>query len=138
MHDPAVRAGDRFAPRRGVPEAAADRAAPRNLYLYAVCLITLVVSVFAAVQLVRGTVEIFYPEADSASFGWTAYTPLETEFGGAQFLSEEQLTDVHRRPGILDVVSAGTTLLLAGGVYAYHWRRVQSKQPHLDADAPAS
>ena len=38
-----------------------DRVTLRNLYLYLVCLIALVISIFAAVSLVRSTVELLYP-----------------------------------------------------------------------------
>ena len=41
---------------------ATDRLTLRNVYLYLVCLITLVVSLFAAVSLVRSTVGLFYPD----------------------------------------------------------------------------
>ena len=42
--------------------AAQDRLTLRNVYLYLVCLITLVVSIFAAVQLVRSVVGLVYPD----------------------------------------------------------------------------
>ncbi len=40
---------------------AQDRLTLRNAYLYLVCLITLVVSLFAAVSLVRSVVGLAYP-----------------------------------------------------------------------------
>ena len=51
---------------------AADRLTLRNVYLYLVCLITLVVSLFAAVSLVRSTVGLFYPDP-----GYYGYYPYE-------------------------------------------------------------
>ena len=38
-----------------------ERLTLRNVYLYLVCLVTLVISVFAAVNLVRNTVALLYP-----------------------------------------------------------------------------
>jgi hypothetical protein len=107
--------------------AAQDRPDPRTVYLYLVCLAMVVVGVLAAVQLVRSTMAIVYPDV-TPSFTWTAYTPLEEvsgeqRGGGEQFLSEEQLAQVakeSRRPAIRDAVTAGTALLLAGVVFALH------------------
>lgn len=97
-----------------------SRSTARTVYLYAVCLGMLVIGVLAVVLLVRSTLAIAYPDV-TPSFSWTAYTPLE-------FLSHEQASavaeDVQRRPAIRDAVTAGTALLLAGGVFAVHWRQV--------------
>ena len=115
--------------------AVQDRPNPRTVYLYLVCLAMVVVGVLAAVQLVRSTMAIAYPDV-TPSFTWTAYTPLdevsgEQQVGGEQYLSDEQLSQVaresQRRPAIRDAVTAGTALLLAGVVFALHWRRVRSE-----------
>ncbi|MDK3256679.1 hypothetical protein [Blastococcus capsensis] len=107
-----------------------DRLTLRNVYLYLVCLITLVVSIFAAVQLVRSAVGIFYPDP-----GFYGYYPVDTP-GGPSGLDEEEIrrqeqlaADSQRRHEILDVVGSGTTLLIAGPLYVYHWRRVQAELP---------
>ncbi len=109
-----------------------DRVTVRNLYLYLVCLVTLVVSLFAAVQLVRSTVALAYPDP-SGYYGYYGY-PVPAEDGSVAELSEEEqqrqeelARDSARRQSVLDVVSAGTTLLIAGPLYVYHWRRVQSE-----------
>ncbi len=104
--------------------AGQDRMTPRNLYLYLVCLIALLVGLFAAVQLVQSAIGIAYPDA-GASFGWTAYTPLDEASG---YLSEEQTNEAQRRHEIKETVTAGATLLLAGGIYVLHWRRVQRER----------
>ena len=110
--------------------AVPDRMTPRNLYLYLVCLIMLLVGIFAAVQLVQSAIGIAFPDADP-SFGWTAYTPLDEEAG--YLFSEEGL----RQQEIKDTVTAGITLLLAGAVYFVHWRRVQAERTLPAAAAPA-
>jgi hypothetical protein len=112
--------------------AVQDRTTPRNVYLYLVCLITLLVSLFAVVQLVRSAIGIAYPETDG-SFGWTAYTPLDE---ASQYLSEGQTTDVQRRHEIKEAVTSGVTLLLAGGLFVVHWRRAQAERALPAAAAP--
>ncbi len=115
-----------------------DRLTLRNAYLYLVCLITLVVSLFAAVQLVRSAVGIFYPDP-----GYYGYYPADSPDGPGnldedEIRRQEQLAeDSQRRQEILDVVGSGTTLLIAGPLYVYHWRRVQSELPRSGQASPA-
>ena len=123
---------------------AQDRLTLRNAYLYLVCLITLVVSIFAAVQLVRGVVALAYP--DPGAYGYYGFpTPVE---GGDPPISEEEMRrqeeiarDSQRRNDILGLVGSGATLLIAGPVYLYHWRRIQTERPAQAGaeavDAPA-
>ena len=101
-----------------------DRMTPRNLYLYLVCLVMLLVGVFAAVQLVRSAIGIAYPEAP-ASFEWTAYTPIDEASGS---LASDAVENEQRRQEVKETVAAGTALLLAGGLYVVHWRRVQAER----------
>lgn len=105
-----------------------DRTTLRSVYLYLVCLITLVMVIFAAVSLVRNAVQLAYP--DRGSF---AYEPV---YGpeGKEGLSEpdraareEAYQDSERRRAVLGLVGAGTMLAIAGPGYLYHWRRVQAE-----------
>lgn len=106
--------------------AVSERLTLRNLYLYLVCLVTLVISVFAAVSLVRSTVALLYPDP-GFSFG----PPVEsTELSEEELLRQQELArDSERRFTVLELVGSGTTLLIAGPLYLYHWRRVQSELP---------
>ena len=118
--------------------ALSDRVTVRNLYLYLVCLVTLVVSLFAAVQLVRSSVGLLYPEPA----GWYGhYAPPEDPASGMteeeRQRQEELARDSQRRQSVLDVVGAGATLLIAGPLYVYHWRRVQSELPARGQPDPA-
>ncbi|MCW2742241.1 MAG: hypothetical protein JWR45_2663 [Blastococcus sp.] len=120
--------------------ALSDRLTVRSLYLYLVCLVTLVVSLFAAVQLVRGTVALLYP--DPAGFGYHGYAlPVEQPGDGGtvdpqERERQEQLArDSARRQSVLDVVGSATTLLIAAPLYVYHWRRVQTELPARAAPA---
>lgn len=116
--------------------AASDRLSLRELYLYLVCLVTLVISLFAAVSLVRSVVELAYP--DPGAYGW--YAPGETsELDEAERARQEELArDSQRRSAVLGLVSAGTTLAIAAPVYVYHWRRVQEERGRQRQDAPAA
>jgi hypothetical protein len=111
--------------------SAQDRLTLRNVYLYLVCLITLVVAIFATVSLVRGVVALAYPDP-----GYYGYYPYESPDGSGQRPSEEEIArqqqlaeDSQRRQALLDVVGSAATLLIAGPLYVYHWRRVQAELP---------
>lgn len=102
-----------------------DRLSLRNIYLYLVCLITLIISIFAAVQLVRNTVELVYP--DPGYYGYVDKEPGLAEQQREEL--EQQAKDSQRRMAVLGLVTSGTTLLIAVPVYAYHWRRIQKELP---------
>jgi hypothetical protein len=115
--------------------SAQDRLTLRNVYLYLVCLITLVVAIFAAVSLVRSIVALAYP--DPNAYGYYGYYPPEPGMEGEgstisdeeRERQEQQAEDSARRQALLDVVGSATTLIIAAPVYVYHWRRVQSELP---------
>lgn len=107
--------------------AAQERLTLRNLYLYLVCLFTLVISIFAAVNLVRGTVELLYPDPGYYGYESIARDSAITEEEARR--QEEAARDSQRRQSVLGLVGAGTTLLFAGPIYLYHWRRVQKELP---------
>jgi hypothetical protein len=106
--------------------AATDRLTLRNLYLYLVCLITLIIAIFAAVNLVRTTVELLYPDP-----GYYGIVPAKEPGVSAedQRRLEQAGRDSQRRQAVLGLVGSGTMLLIAVPVYAYHWRRVQTELP---------
>ncbi len=91
----------------------ANRLSLRELYLYLVCLVTLVISLFAAVSLVRSAVELAYP--DPGAYGWIAPPEAGGEFDEAERTREEELVrDSQRRSAVLGLVTAGTTIAIAG------------------------
>ena len=107
--------------------ALSERFSLRNLYLYLVCLITLVISIFAAVNVVRGAAELLYPDPGYYGFDAPAKEPgLSAE---EQRRREQAARDSQRRQAVLGLVGSGTLLLIAGPVYVYHWRRVQTERP---------
>ncbi|MCV2490870.1 hypothetical protein OF117_16060 [Geodermatophilus sp. YIM 151500] len=103
-----------------------ERLTIRSLYLYLVCLVTLVITIFATVNLVRGVVEVAYP--DPGYFGYVAPVEGEPAPSEAEIRRQEELAErSQRRQAVLGLVGSGTTLLIAAPVYLYHWRRVQSE-----------
>ncbi|HTJ31904.1 MAG TPA: hypothetical protein VL738_01610 [Dactylosporangium sp.] len=115
--------------------AAQERFSLRNLYLYLVCLITLVISIFAVVNVVREAVELFYPDP-----GYYAQVPVKEPTTGAEEQQRLQraMRDSQRRQTVLGLISSGALLLIAGPVYAYHWRRIQAELPSRPAPPEGS
>jgi hypothetical protein len=107
--------------------ASHDRLSLRNLYLYLVCVITLVISIFAAVSVVRNTVELLYPDPGYYGFEVPPKEPGVT--AEEQQRRQRAAVESQRRQAVLGLVSSGTLLLLAVPLYAYHWRRVQAERP---------
>jgi hypothetical protein len=109
-----------------------ERLSLRNLYLYLVCLITLIITIFATVNLVRSAAELLYPDP-----GYYGAEPIRVEPDGTESqLSVEDRERLEkagrysqRRQAVLGLIGSATTLLIAGPVYAYHWRRVQTELP---------
>jgi uncharacterized membrane protein len=110
--------------------AVQERLTLRNMYLYLVCLITLIISIFAAVNLVRSTTELLYPDP-----GYYGAEPIIRDADGTTVSEEERerlaqaARDSQRRQAVLGLVTSATTLLIAVPVYVYHWRRIQTELP---------
>ncbi len=101
----------------------------RNIYLYVVCLITLVMVILATVQVVRSAVELIYPEPEQPSVPRLVAPgerPIDPE-AEAQ-LAEEQRAVQRQwnvRNAVLNLVRNGAMLLVAGPLYLYHWRKIE-------------
>ena len=105
----------------------------RNLYLYLVCLITLVISIFAAVQVVRSAVELAYPDP-----GYYAAPAKESGVSDEEFARQRKSgEDSQRRNAVLGLVGSATTLLITVPLYRYHWRRIERELPSTPAVAGA-
>jgi hypothetical protein len=115
--------------------ASQERLTLRNLYLYLVCLIMLVISIFAAVGLVRNTAELLYP--DPGYYGFEAPGKEPGVNAQDQQRRQEAARDSQRRQAVLGLVGSGALLLIAGPLYAYHWRRVQTERPSGSPQPPA-
>ena len=95
---------------------------PRNIYLYLVCLITLVITIFALTNAVRSTVDLAYPEPAPI-----AVPRLPEEVNGDTGQQEEQVEFQRRwsqRQAVLSLVGNGALLAVAVPLYLYHWRAI--------------
>jgi hypothetical protein len=90
----------------------------RSLYLYAVCLITLMVCLFSLVSAIRNGINAIYP--DPAYVDPYATTPKIDPVKVA-----EQIKNQNQRQGIKSLIDSMTTLIIAGPLYLYHWRLVR-------------
>ena len=87
----------------------------RSLYLYAVCLITLMVCLFSLVSLIRSGVNVAYPDPAYVDPSATAPTVDSAVIA-------EQVKDQNQRQAVKSMIDAVTTLIIAGPLYVYHWR----------------
>jgi hypothetical protein len=113
---------------------AKDRWSLRNIYLYLVCLITLIMVIVATVGLVRSTVELVYPDP-----GYYYSAPIDK--GGTDERTQEDIDaertsqlEQSRRQAILNLVGNAAMLLVAGPLYIYHWRKIEVE--HVDRPEP--
>jgi hypothetical protein len=87
----------------------------RSLYLYAVCLITLMVCLFSLVSLIRNGVNVVYPDP--------AYVdPYASAPKVDSAVVADQVKDQNQRQAVKSMIDAVTTLIIAGPLYVYHWR----------------
>lgn len=115
---------------------ASSRWSLRNIYLYLVCLITLIMVIVSVVGLVRDTVRLIYPEV-----GYYYETPVDK--GGTNGLTEEEITKQReldrqraQQQAVYSIVGNAAMLLVAGPLYVYHWRKIEVE--HTDStDTPA-
>jgi hypothetical protein len=118
--------------------SSSDRADLRSVYLYLVCLITLVLVIFATVSAVRNTVQLLYPGPSPFAFEPAFGPDGKVELSPAE---EKRREDAHReaerRSAVLGLVGAGTMLAIAAPAYLYHWRRVQAELGRTVAPPPA-
>lgn len=102
-----------------------ERLSIRNIYLYLVCLISLVIAIFAAVNLVRSAVELAYPDP-----GYYGYVEKDSSLTAEELADQQQAAeDSQRRQAVLGIVGSATTLAIVAPLYVYHWRRIQAELP---------
>ncbi len=97
-----------------------DRIDWRALYLYAVCLITMLVCLFSVVSFIRNGVSFVYPDPGF-------FDPNATGGKAAIDLARSaQLTQSHRQ-SIVGMVDGVTTFIVAAPLYYYHWNLVRKE-----------
>ena len=87
----------------------------RSLYLYAICLITLMVCLFSLVSFIRSGVNVAYPEPAYVD-PYAAAPKVNSAVIAAQVKGQNQ------RQTVKSMIDAVTTLIIAGPLYIYHWR----------------
>jgi predicted DNA repair protein MutK len=113
---------------------AKDRWSLRNIYLYLVCLITLIMVIVAVVGLVRSTVELLYPDP-----GYYMAEPVKGEDRSAEDIEKEREYQLasSRRYAVLNLVGNVAMLLVAGPLYVYHWRKIEVEHTTATDVTPA-
>ena len=90
----------------------------RSLYLYAVCLITLLVVLFSTVALINAIMNAVFP--DSAYVD--VYANPENA-PSADLLAQQEENNQIR--AIKNIFSSFTTIAIAAPLYLYHWRQTK-------------
>ncbi|MRS12821.1 MAG: hypothetical protein EG823_07090 [Actinobacteria bacterium] len=117
---------------------ASSRWSLRNIYLYLVCLITLIMVIVSVVGLVRSTVELVYPDP-----GYYYDVP-KTEGGTSDRTAEDIAAEREsqeassRRYAILELVGNAAMLFVAGPLYLYHWKKIEVEHVEKPEAPPVS
>ena len=95
-----------------------DRIDWRSLYLYAVCLITLLVVLFSIVSLINAIMNAVFPDP--------AYTDVYSKpenSPSADLLNQQERNNQIR--AIKSIFTSLTTIVVATPLYLYHWRQTK-------------
>ena len=98
-----------------VVEIRNDRVDWRSLYLYAVCLITLLVTLFATVSLINSIMNAVFPDPAYID----VYAKPEN-MPSAELLAQQDESNQIR--ALKSIFTSFTTIAIAGPLYLYHWR----------------
>jgi len=95
-----------------------DRIDWRSLYLYAVCLITLLVVLFSIVSLINAIVNAVFPDPAYVD----VYSKPENT-PSADLLDQQERSNQIR--AIKSIFTSFTTIAVAAPLYLYHWRQTK-------------
>ena len=95
-----------------------DRIDWRSLYLYAVCLITLLVILFSTVSLINAIMNSIFPDP----FYIDVYAKPENAPSAAALAQQEENNQIQ---AIKNIFSSFTTIAIAAPLYLYHWRQTK-------------
>ena len=101
-----------------VVEVRNDRVDWRSLYLYAVCLITLLVVLFSTVALINSIMNAVFPDPAYID----VYTKPENA-PSAELLAQQEKSNQIR--AIKSIFTSFSTVAIALPLYLYHWRWVR-------------
>ena len=111
----------------------------RNIYLYIVCLITLIMVIVGAAGTVRTIVEFIYPDPGGAMFFPSKVEPSKRDAEIAEFEEQQELQRAQStRQSALNLAGNIALVVIAGPLYVYHWRKIESeKDVRVEATEPA-
>ena len=90
----------------------------RSLYLYAVCLVTLLVVLFSTVSLVNAILDAVFPDPAYVD----PYLKVENAPDPALLQLQE---DNNQRQALKNIFTTFSTIAIATPVYLYHWRQAR-------------
>ena len=90
----------------------------RSLYLYAVCLITLMVVLFSTVALINSIMNAVFPDPAYID----VYAKPENA-PSAELLAQQK--DNNQIQAIKSIFTSFTTIAIAAPLYLYHWRQTK-------------
>ena len=90
----------------------------RSLYLYAVCLITLLVVLFSTVALINAIMNAVFPDPAYIDI----YAKPENTPSAALLAQQEENNQIQ---AIKNIFSSFTTIAIAAPLYVYHWRQTK-------------
>ncbi len=98
-----------------VVEVRNDRVDWRSLYLYAVCLITLLVVLFSTVALINSIMNAVFPDPAYID----VYAKPENAPSAELLAQQEENNQIQ---AIKSIFTSFTTIAIAGPLYLYHWK----------------
>ena len=98
-----------------VVESRNDRVDWRSLYIYAVCLITLLVVLFSTVSLINSIMNAIFPDPAYID----VYANPESKPSIELLAQQEENNQVR---AFKSIFTTFTTIAIAGPLYLYHWR----------------
>lgn len=102
-----------------------------QIYLYAVCFVSVIVLLFAGAQALFGLVRIVLPDQTAGEHGYFA-PGASDPFVGTDLESGFDPIDQERKQGVVQLLENGIIAGLAGGLFAFHWRRAKRLREELE------
>jgi hypothetical protein len=90
----------------------------RSLYLYAVCLITLLVVLFSTVSLINSIMNAVFPDPAYID----VYANQENAPSAALLSQQEESNQIR---ALKSIFTSFTTIAIAAPLYLYHWRQTK-------------
>lgn len=108
----------------------------RNIYLYIVCLITLIMVIVGAAGTVRTIAEMLYPDPGEY---YGPYIEIKTDsaLSDAEIEEQQRLQEAQsRRQSVLNLAGNLALVVIAGPLYIYHWRKIEGELEAAGGAAP--